>query len=121
VVLFLAVGTVTLVTVLFIHRQYCSHGTVHPPPILFTQYCSSAVGSLPRVVTMLDDTEVAALRTQLKAIIRKAEDTEAQAAAAAHRRVQPTRLLLEEEESKAAALEQTATAARQHVSSSSSS
>jgi hypothetical protein len=120
VVLFLAVGTVTIATVLFIHRQYCSHGTVHPPPILFTQYCTSAAGSLPRVVTMLDETEVAALRTQLKAIIRKAEDTEAQAAAA-HRRVQPTRLLLEEEESKAAALEQTATAARQRVSSSSSS
>jgi hypothetical protein len=45
------------------------------------------------------------------AIIKEAEDAEAQVATA-RRRVQAARLLLEEEESKATALEQTATAAR---------
>jgi hypothetical protein len=68
---------------------------------------------------MLDDTEAAALRAQLEAIVKEAEDAEEQAAAA-RRRVQATRLLLEEE-SMATALEQTATAARQRVPSSSSS
>jgi hypothetical protein len=67
---------------------------------------------------MPDDTEAAALRARLEAIIKEAEDVEAQAAAT-RRRVQAARLLLEE--SNATALEQTATAARQHVSSSSSS
>jgi hypothetical protein len=62
---------------------------------------------------MPDDTEVAALRARLEAIIKEAEDAEAQAAAA-RRRVQAARLLLEEE-SKATALEQMATAACQHV------
>jgi hypothetical protein len=52
---------------------------------------------------MPDDTEAAALRARLEAIVKKVEDAEAQAAAA-RRRVQATRLLLEEE-SKAAALE----------------
>jgi hypothetical protein len=60
---------------------------------------------------MPDDTEAAALRARLKAIIKEAEDVDAQAAAA-RRRVQAARLLLEEEESKATALEQTATATR---------
>jgi hypothetical protein len=60
---------------------------------------------------MPDDTEVAALRAQLEAIIKEAEDAEAQAATT-RRRVQAARLLLAEEESKATALEQTATAAR---------
>jgi hypothetical protein len=59
---------------------------------------------------MPDDTEVAALRARFEAIVKEAEDAEAQAAAA--------RLL---KESKATALEQTGTAARQRVSSSSSS
>jgi hypothetical protein len=71
-------------------------------------YYSSTVGSLPRVVTMSDDTEVAVLRARLKAIVKKVEDTEAQAA----------RLLVEK--SKAAALEQTATTVCQRVPSSSS-
>jgi hypothetical protein len=57
---------------------------------------------------MSDDTEVAVLRARLKAIVKKVEDTEAQAA----------RLLVEK--SKAAALEQTATTACQRVPSSSS-
>jgi hypothetical protein len=68
---------------------------------------------------MPDDTEVDALRAQLEAIIKEAEDTEAQATAT-RRRVQAAHLLLEEE-SKAVALEQTATAARQRMPSSSSS
>jgi hypothetical protein len=42
---------------------------------------------------MPDDTEAAALRAQLEAIIKEAEDAEAQAAAA-HRRVQAAHLLL---------------------------
>jgi hypothetical protein len=67
---------------------------------------------------MSDDTEAAALRARLEAIVKEVEDAEAQAAAA-RRRVQAARLL--EEESKATALEQTATAARQRVPSSSSS
>ncbi len=62
---------------------------------------------------MPDDTEATTLRARLEAIIKKAEDAEAQAAAA-RRHVQAARLLLEEE-SKATALEQTATAARQRV------
>jgi hypothetical protein len=53
---------------------------------------------------MSDDTETATLRARLEAIIKKAEDVEAQAAAA-HRRVQAARLLLEEEESKVTTLE----------------
>jgi hypothetical protein len=69
---------------------------------------------------MPDDTEAAALRAQLEAIIKEVEDAEGQATTA-HRRVQAARLLLEEEESKAIALEQTATAAHQRVPSSSSS
>jgi hypothetical protein len=68
---------------------------------------------------MPDDTEAAALRARLEAIIKEAEDAEAQAAAA-RRRVQAVSLLLTEE-SKATALEQTATAACQRVPSSSSS
>jgi hypothetical protein len=68
---------------------------------------------------MPDDTEATALRARLEAIVKEAEDVEAQAAAA-HRRVQAARLLLKEE-SKATALEQTATTARQRVPSSSSS
>jgi hypothetical protein len=47
-------------------------------------YCSSTAGSLPCAVTMSDDTEVVALRAQLEAIIKKAEDAKAQAAAAHH-------------------------------------
>jgi hypothetical protein len=60
---------------------------------------------------MPDDIEAAALRARLEAIVKEAEDAEAQAAVA-RRRVQAAHLLLEEEESKAAALEQTAIAAR---------
>jgi hypothetical protein len=63
---------------------------------------------------MSEDTEATALRAWLEAIIKKTEDTEAQAAAA-HHHVQAARLLLVEEESKATALEQTATVARQRV------
>jgi hypothetical protein len=59
---------------------------------------------------MPDDIEAAALRARLEAIVKEAEDAEAQAAVA-RRRVQAAHLLLEEE-SKAAALEQTAIAAR---------
>jgi hypothetical protein len=88
--------------------------------VLFMRYYSSPASSLPRTVTMPDDTEATALRARLNAIIKEAEDAEAQATAARHR-VQAARLLLEEEESKAAALEQTATTARHCVSSSSSS
>jgi hypothetical protein len=51
---------------------------------------------------MPDDIEAAALRAQLEAIVKDAEDAEAQPAVA-RRRVQAARLLLEE--SKAAALE----------------
>jgi hypothetical protein len=58
------------------------------------------------------------LRAQLEAIIKKVEDTEAQATASCHR-VQAAHILLEEE-SKAAALEQTTTTAHQRVPSSSS-
>jgi hypothetical protein len=61
---------------------------------------------------MPDDTEAAALRAQVEAIIKEAEDAEAQAAAT-QRHVQAARLLAEEE-SKATALEQMATAARLH-------
>jgi hypothetical protein len=66
---------------------------------------------------MPDNNEAAALRARLEAIIKEAEDAEAQAAAA-RRRVQAARLL---EESKVIALEQTAIAARQRVPSSPSS
>jgi transcriptional antiterminator Rof (Rho-off) len=58
---------------------------------------------------MPDDIEAAAFRARLEAIVKEAEDAEAQAAAA-RRRVQAACLLLEEE-STTAALEQTATAA----------
>jgi hypothetical protein len=57
---------------------------------------------------MPDGTEAAALRARLEAIVKEAEDAEAQAAAA-RRRIQAARLL---EESKTTALEQTATVAR---------
>jgi hypothetical protein len=69
---------------------------------------------------MPDDTEAAALRARLEAIIKEAEDVEAQAAAARHH-IQAARLLLAEEESKATALEQMAIAAHQRVPSSPSS
>jgi hypothetical protein len=84
------------------------------------RYCSSAAGSLPRAVTMPDDIETAALCARLEAIVKEAEDAEAQAAAA-RRRIPAACLFLKEEESKATTLEQTATAARQHVPFSSSS
>jgi Flp pilus assembly protein TadG len=67
---------------------------------------------------MSDDTEAAALRARLEAIVKKADDAEVQAAAARHH-VWAARLLAEE--TKATVLEQTATAARQCVPSSSSS
>jgi hypothetical protein len=67
---------------------------------------------------MPDDTKVAALRARLEAIVKKAEDAEAQATAAC-RRIQAARRLLEE--SKAAALEEMATTTCQRVPSSSSS
>jgi hypothetical protein len=89
--------------------KYCPHGTVH-----------LTTGSLTHTITMPDDIEVAALHARLEAIIKEAEDIEAQAATVRHC-VQAARLLLEEEESKAAALEQMGTATRQCVSSSSSS
>jgi hypothetical protein len=66
---------------------------------------------------MPDDTEAAALHARLEAILKEAEDTEAQAAVARHC-VQAACLLLEEEESKATTLEQTATTSRQRVPSS---
>jgi hypothetical protein len=47
-------------------HQYCSHDVVH-----------LTTGSLPRAVTMSDDTEAAALHTQHEAIIKEAEDDEA--------------------------------------------
>jgi hypothetical protein len=90
-------------------HRYCSHGAVH-----------LAAGSLPRAVTMSDDTEAAALGARLEVIVKEAKDAEAQAAAA-RRCVQAARLLLEEEESKATTLEQTTTTARQRVQYSSSS
>jgi hypothetical protein len=87
--------------------------------VLFTWYYSfdAATGSLPHVVTMLDDTKAAALCARLEIIIKEAEGAEAQTAAA-RRCVQAARLLLKEE-SKAATLEQTATVAHQRVPSSS--
>jgi hypothetical protein len=63
---------------------------------------------------MLDDTEAAAIRARLEAIVKEAKDS------AAHRRIQAARLL-EEEQSKGTALEQTATTACQCVQSLSSS
>jgi hypothetical protein len=60
---------------------------------------------------MPDDIEAAALCARLEAIIKEAEDAEAQAVVACGH-VQAARLLLEEEEYKTTALEQTATAAR---------
>jgi hypothetical protein len=76
----------------------------------------------PLLFTTPDNTEVAALRARLEAIIKEAEDAKAQATTA-RRRVQATCLLLEEEEeeSKAVALEQMTITARQRVPSSSSS
>jgi hypothetical protein len=88
--------------------RHCSCGIVH-----------LTTGSLPRAVTIPDDTEAAALRARLGAIVKEAEDAEAQAVVARHR-IQAARLLLKEE-FKATALEQTATTARQRVPSSSSS
>jgi hypothetical protein len=110
----------TVHAALFISPQYCPRGVVHPR----VRHCSCGIvhlttGSLPRAVTIPDDTEAAALRTRLEAIVKEAENAEAQAAVARHR-IQAARLLLEEE-FKATALEQTATAARQRVPSSSSS
>jgi hypothetical protein len=67
---------------------------------------------------MPDDTEAAALRARLNAIIKEAEDA-ASRPPAARRRVQAALLLTEE--SKATALEQTATVVRQRVPSSPSS
>jgi hypothetical protein len=67
---------------------------------------------------MPNNTEVAALHARLEAIVKEAEDAEAQDAVA-RRRIQAARLLLEEE-STAIALEHMATAAHQHVPSSSS-
>jgi hypothetical protein len=66
---------------------------------------------------MPDNTEAADLRTRLEAIVKEAENAEAQTAAA-RRHIQAAHL---EEESKATALEQTAIAVRQCVPSSSSS
>jgi hypothetical protein len=45
------------------------------------RYCLSTVGFLPRAVTMPDDTEAAALRARLEAIVKEAEDAKAQATA----------------------------------------
>jgi hypothetical protein len=87
-------------------RMYCSHGTVH-----------LTACSLPRAVTLPDDTVADALHAQLKSIIKEAKDTEVQADV----HVQAACLLLEEEESKATALEQMATAPCLRVPSSSSS
>jgi hypothetical protein len=53
---------------------------------------------------MPDDTEVAAICARLEAIIKEAENAEAQGTAARHR-IQAACLLLAEEESKATALE----------------
>jgi hypothetical protein len=86
-------------------------GTVHTALFILRRFSA-------RAVTMPDDTEAAALRARLKAIVKEAEEAKAQDTVACHR-VQAARLLLEE--SKATALKQTAIAARQHVPSSSSS
>jgi hypothetical protein len=56
-----------------------------PCEALFTRHCLSAVDSLPRAVTMPDDTEAAALRARLEVIIKEAEDAEAQVTAARRR------------------------------------
>jgi hypothetical protein len=85
-----------------------------PPPLLTTDDLLSSA------VTMSADTDAAALRTQLEAIVKEDKDAK-EKVVAARCRVQATRLLLEEEETKAAALEQTATAARQRLPYSSSS
>jgi hypothetical protein len=69
---------------------------------------------------MPNNTEPAALRARLEAIVKEAEDTEAQATAA-RRRVQEAHILLEEEESKATTLDKMTIAARQRVPSLSSS
>jgi hypothetical protein len=69
---------------------------------------------------MPNNTEPAALRARLEAIVKEAEDAEAQATAA-HRRVQEAHILLEEEESKATTLDKMTIAARQCVPSLSSS
>jgi hypothetical protein len=56
-------------------RYYLSHpSTVH-----------LAAGSLPRAVTMPDNTDTVALRARLEAIIKEAEDAKAQTAAACRR------------------------------------
>jgi hypothetical protein len=86
---------------------------VSKPEFFFSAFANpsrgnTAAGSLPRAVTMSDDTEAAALRARLETIVKEAEDIEAQAVTA-RRHIQAARLL---EESKATALEQTATAAR---------
>jgi hypothetical protein len=69
---------------------------------------------------MPNNTEPAALRARLEAIVKEAEDAEAQATAA-RRRVQEAHILLEEEESKATTLDKMTIAARQRVPSLSSS
>jgi hypothetical protein len=97
----------TVHAVLFITSRCIVH-TVQYPPSRGTVYPTAS--SLPRVVTMLDNTETAALFARLEAIIKEAEDAEVQAAAA-RRHVQAASLLLEEEVSKAADLEQTTTSA----------
>jgi hypothetical protein len=111
-----AAGTVHVV--LLIRQLGIVHMVQCPCVWYWSSTAAAAAGSLPRAVTMSDDTEAAALRARLEAIVKEAEDVEAQAATA-RCRVQATCLLLEE--SKAAALEQTATTARQCVPSSSSS
>jgi hypothetical protein len=47
----------------------------------------TAAGLLPSAVTMLDDVDAVALRTQLEAIVKEAEDAE-EKAATVRRRVQ---------------------------------
>jgi hypothetical protein len=64
---------------------------------------------------MTTDTDAAALRTHLEAIIKEAEEAK-EKAVAAHRTIQTAKLLLKEEET----IEQTATTARQRLPSSSS-
>jgi hypothetical protein len=59
---------------------YYSRDTVPLDVVLFTRYCSpaaAAAGSLPRVVTMSDNIEVAVLCVRLEAIVKEAEDIEA--------------------------------------------
>jgi hypothetical protein len=71
----------SLSTNMVIRARVFFPASVNPSTTLFMWYCSSTAGFLPRAVTMPDDTEAAALRARLKAIVKEAEDAKAQATA----------------------------------------